>query len=89
LYKVQNSKKHKLRLYSQPDRQALLFSASGSRSEGKTYQLFVFDMDGRLVTEAHIRNSQTTALNNISSGNYWFEVYLADEEVENGQLMVK
>jgi hypothetical protein len=89
LYKVQNSKKYKLRLYSQPDRQALLFSASGSGSEGKNYKLFVFDMDGRLVAEAHIKSSETTALNNISSGNYWFEVFLADEEVENGQLMVK
>jgi hypothetical protein len=63
------------------------FSANGE--DGKVYQLFLFDMDGRLVNQTHIRNKETTVLTNISEGNFLFEVFTDDERIENGQLMVR
>lgn len=85
--KGQTSKKHKIKLYPDARQQVLFFSANGE--EGKVYQLFLFDMDGRLVSQAHIRNKETTVLTTIAEGNYLFEVFTDDERIENGQLTVR
>ena len=85
--KSQSSKKYKIRLYPDTRQQVLFFSANGE--DGKVYQLFLFDMDGRLVSQTHIRNKETTVLTNISEGNFLFEVFTDDERIENGQLTVR
>jgi hypothetical protein len=85
--KSQTSKKHKIRLYPDARQQVLFFSANGE--DGKVYQLYLFDMDGRLVNQAQIRNKETTVLTTISEGNYLFEVFTDDERIENGQLTVR
>ena len=85
--KSQSSKKHKIRLYPDARQQVLFFSANGQ--DGKVYQLFLFDMDGRLVSQTRIRNRETTVLTNISEGNFLFEVFTDDERIENGQLTVR
>jgi hypothetical protein len=83
----QSSRKHKIRLYPDARQQVLFFSANGE--DGKVYQLFLFDMDGRLVSQTRIRNRETTVLTNISEGNFLFEVFTDDERIENGQLTVR
>ena len=85
--KSQVSKKHKIKLYPDARQQVLFFSANGE--EGKVYQLFLFDMDGRLVSQTRIRSRETTVLTNISEGNFLFEVFTDDERIENGQLTVR
>ncbi len=85
--KTQNNRQHKIRLYTEAGQESLLFTVNGV--EGKNYQLYVFDMDGKLVTQANIHNRETSVLNNISKGNYLFEVLINDEQVESGQLTVK
>lgn len=85
--KSQTSKKYKIKLYPDARQQVLFFSANGE--EGKVYQLFLFDMDGRLVSQTRIRNRETTVLTNISEGNFLFEVFTDDERIENGQLTVR
>lgn len=85
--KSQSSKKHKIKLYPDARQQVLFFSANGE--DGKVYQLFLFDMDGRLVSQTRIRNRETTVLTNISEGNFLFEVFTDDERIENGQLTVR
>ena len=85
--KSQSSKKHKIRLYPDARQQVLFFSANGQ--EGKVYQLFLFDMDGRLVSQTNIRNRETTVLTNITEGNFLFEVFTDDERIENGQVTVR
>jgi hypothetical protein len=74
-------------LYPDARQQVLFFSASGEN--GKVYQLFLFDMDGRLVSQTQIRNRETTVLTNISEGNFLFEVFTDDERIENGQVKVR
>ena len=85
--KAQTSKKHKIKLYPDARQQVLFFSATGE--EGKIYQLYLFDMDGRLVSQTRIRNRETTGLTNISEGNFLFEVFTDDERIENGSLTIK
>ena len=81
------SKKNKIRLFPDARQQVLFFSANGE--DGKVYQLFLFDMDGRLVSQTHIRNKETTVLTNIQEGNFLFEVFTDDERIENGQVTVR
>ena len=85
--KSQSSKKNKVRLYPDVRQQVLFFSAGGE--DRKVYQLYLFDMDGRLVNQASIRARETTVLTNISEGNYLFEVFTDDERIENGHLAVR
>jgi len=85
--KTLNNKKYKIKLYADDLNQALLFTVNGI--DGQKYQLFPFDMESRLVTVASIRNKETSALNGISDGNYLYEVFMNDEQIESGRLTVK
>jgi hypothetical protein len=81
------SKKNKIRLFPDAKQQVLFFSVVGE--DKKVYQLYLFDMDGRLVGQASIRNKETTVLTTLSEGNYLFEVFTDDERIENGHLIVR
>jgi hypothetical protein len=81
------SKKHKIKLYPNASHQVLFFSANGE--QGRVYQFYLFDMEGKLVKQANIRNNQTTVLNKIEKGNYFFEVFSDDERIENGLVIVR
>jgi len=81
------SKKNKIRLFPDARQQVLFFSANGE--DKRVYQLYLFDMDGRLVSQASIRNRETTVLTALSEGNYLFEVFTDDERIENGHLVVR
>jgi hypothetical protein len=85
--KTQNNKKHRMRLYSNDREDQILFSVNGP--EGNTYQLYLFDMDGHMVTQANAGSRETRVLNGIERGNYLFEVFTHDEQVESGQLTIK
>lgn len=82
-----NSKKHRIKLFTASDAKTILFTADGV--DGKHYTLFVFDLDGKLVTQSVIRNHETGILPVISAGGYLYEVFVEDQKVENGQLTVK
>jgi hypothetical protein len=82
-----NTRKHKIKLYPNANHQVLFFSASGE--DGKVYQLFLFNVEGKLVKQANIRNKETTVLNNMGKGNYLYEVFSDDERLENGQVIIR
>lgn len=81
------SKKYRIRLYPNANNEVLFFSARGN--EAKIYQLFLFDIEGKLVKQVNIKNKQTTVLDNIEKGNYLFEVFSDDERIENGQVIIR
>ena len=85
--KQYTNKKYKIRLYPNANQEVLFFSASGEA--GKIYQLFLFDMDGKLVKQANIKNRQTTVINQFDKGVYLFEVFSDDERIENGKVTVR
>jgi hypothetical protein len=82
-----NTKKHKIKLYPNTTHQVLFFSANGE--DGRIYQLFLFDVEGKLVKQVNIRNKETTVLNNMGKGNYLYEVFSEDERLENGQVIIR
>ncbi len=82
-----NSKKHKVRLFTASDAKTLLFTVDGIT--GNRYTLYVFDLDGKLVTQSVIQNHETSILPNIHSGGYLYEVFVEDQKVENGMLTVR
>ncbi len=85
--KSQTSKKYKIKIYPSATNEVLFFTASGE--SGKVYQLYVFDMDGKLVKQTQIHNKETTLLANFVKGNYMFDVFSDDERIENGTMVVR
>ena len=85
--KTQTNKKYKVKLYPNATSEVLFFSASGE--DGKVYQFYLFDMDGKLIKQTQIRNRETTLITKIEKGTYLFEVFSDDERIENGNLTVK
>ena len=81
------NKKYRVKLYPNASQEVIFFSASGT--DGKNYQLFVFDLEGKLVRQTQIKNKQTTIISNIEKGDYVFEVFSDDERIENGNLSIR
>jgi len=87
IQKQQISRKHGIRLYPDAGHHVLFFGAKGIY--GRAYQLYIFDVEGKLVKQVNIKNKQTTVLENIEKGDYLFEVFSDDERIENGQVIVR
>ncbi len=64
----------------------LLFGASKTN---ESFNLFIFDVEGNLVSTITIKDMQSKTISNLTKGNYSFEIFHADERVENGTLEVK
>lgn len=82
----QNAKKHKIRIIGS-GRDKVLCSVNGVTR--KPYQIFVFTIDSKLITHTTMRSGEMAALNNLSKGNYMFEVLMEDEKIESGQFTIK
>lgn len=78
---------HKFHLYPDATQKVLFFDVRGYN--GRVYQLFVFDMAGKIVKQAEIRNHQKTLITDIEKGNYLFEVFSDDDRIGNGQIAVR
>ncbi len=81
------NKKHRIRFFNANNASNLLFTVDGT--EGKTYKLYIFDLEGRLITQANIHNRETSLLNDIPAGGYLFDVFMDDKKIESGQLTLK
>lgn len=84
--KKRDSRSHKVALYPDAEQKVLFFNVRGF--SGKVYQLFVFDMQGKIVKQAEIRNKQTTLIKDIEKGTYIFEVFSNDDRIGEGQIAV-
>jgi hypothetical protein len=81
------AKSHRISLYPDANQKVVFFSVKGT--DGKVYQLYMFDVDGKLVHQAETRNKQTTVLKGIEKGVYFFEVFSDDMRIGNGQIAVR
>ena len=81
------SKSHRFTLTSDADNKVVFFSVKGL--QGRVYQLYVFDVDGKLLKQTEIRNKQTTLISNIEKGTYFFEVFTDDMRIGHGQIAVR
>lgn len=80
-------KSHRISLYPDANQKVVFFSVRGE--EGKVYQLYVFDLEGKLIRQAETRNKQTTILKGIQKGGYFFEVLCDDKRIGNGQIAIR
>ena len=80
-------KAHRINIYPDANQKVVFFSVRGE--EGKVYQLYVFDIEGRLVHQAETRNKQTTIVKGIQKGSYLFEVFSDDKRIGNGQIAIR
>lgn len=78
------NKKHKVKLFTASGYKTILFSVDGVGD--KRYTLYIFDLDGRLISQLAILNQETGVLSGIPAGSYSYEVLADDTKVENGQL---
>lgn len=80
------NKSQKFSLYPDATQKVLFFNVRGS--SGKVYQLYVFNMEGKIVKQAEARSKQTTLIKDIEKGTYLFEVFSDDDRIGNGQIAV-
>lgn len=81
-----SNKRHRVKLYPDADHQVLFFTAGGDQQQ--SYQLYLFDINGKLIRQVNIKHKHTTLLKNIQKGNYQFEVFSNDERIEAGHVSV-
>ena len=77
----------RINIYADADQKVVFFSVRGS--EAKVYELYIFDVDGRLVKQAETRNRQTTIIKGIQKGVYLYEVFSDDKRIGNGQISIR
>ncbi|MEJ7768677.1 MAG: T9SS type A sorting domain-containing protein [Chitinophagaceae bacterium] len=77
----------KIKLHRGATNDVLYFSALGN--DKKLYQLFVFDMAGKLVSQTRVRHLETSYLPKFEKGHYLFEIFSNDDRIEHGSLVVK
>lgn len=80
-------KSHRINLYPDANQKVVFFSVRGE--EGEVYQLYVFDIDGKLVKQAESRNKETIVIKGIKKGSYLFEVFSDDKRIGNGQIAIR
>jgi hypothetical protein len=85
--KYQNNKHHRAFIYSDDMQENVFFAVNGTHD--KSYQLFLFEMDGKLIRETRIPGKQSVLLIKIEKGNYLFELFSEDERIENGSIVIK
>ncbi len=80
-------KKKYTRLYYNHEQDVIFFAAKGE--QGRVYHLYLFDIDGNVTKEAKIRNNETTVLRNLDKGTYVYEIFIDDDRLENGQILIR
>lgn len=81
------SRSHKVSLYPDASQKVVFFSVKGE--EGRAYQLFIFDLEGRLIKQTEIRDKQTTVIREMNRGVYLFDVFSDDVRIGNGDMTVR
>lgn len=85
---VNNSEEKDVKLYPNPSTNgSVYFSAKGK--EVAAYQLFIFDMDAKLIKTVKIITNQTTIIKDLPKGTYMYDIMKDDERISKGQLIIK
>lgn len=58
------------------------------RSE-KDIQLYVFDVDGVMIENIRLQARQTKKINGLVKGTYLYDVFVKDESIERGKIVVE
>lgn len=83
---LQSKKPSVFELYPDVLQEVLLFTAKGEK--GKIYQLFLFNIDGKLLRQTQVHSKETSLLAGLTKGDYLFEILSNDERIGNGSITV-
>ena len=84
---LQSKKPSAFELYPDASHTVLLFAAKGEK--GKLYQLFLFNMDGKLTKQIQVHSEETSLLSGLQKGDYIFEVLSDDDRIGNGNIAIR
>lgn len=84
---LQSKKPPVFELYPDVSQEVLLFTAKGEK--GKMYQLFLFNIDGKLIRQTQIHSKETSLLSGLEKGDYLFEVLSDDDRLGNGNIAIR
>lgn len=85
---VNNVELKEVKLYPNPSTGgSVYFSAKGK--DMAIYQLYIFDMDAKLIRTVKIITNQTTIIKDLAKGTYLYDILKDDERVGKGQLIIK
>ena len=84
---LQSKKPPVFELYPDVSQAVLLFTAKGEK--GKLYQLFLFNIDGKLIRQTQIHSKETSLVAGLEKGDYLFEVLSNDDRIGNGNIAVR
>lgn len=73
-------------LYPDVSQEVLLFTAKGEK--GKVYQLFLFNIEGKLLKQTQVHSKETSLLSGFTKGDYLFEILSNDDRIGNGSITV-
>ena len=80
------SKLHTVKIYTNNSNTVLFFTGSGK--EGTSYKMLLFREKGSLIEVASVRNRETAVVSKPGKGNYYFEIFNNDDQIETGNIIV-
>lgn len=75
-----------VKVFPNPSKGTVYFSAESN--EVAQYQLYLFDIEGKLLRQKMILANQTALISALQRGTYLFEIFKNDERIDRGQLIV-
>ena len=52
-------------------------------------QLYVFDIDGVMIENIRLQAKETKKINGLLKGTYMYDVFVKDESIERGKIIVE
>lgn len=75
-------------VFPNPSENGIVYFSTKAKTISQ-YQLYVFDLDGKLVRQKLILSNQTTIIQQLTKGTYLFEIFRNDDRIDHGQLVVR
>jgi hypothetical protein len=83
--KLPLSKKVLIRLYPNPSYGKVSVTATTT----EPLHFYIFDLEGTLIYQAILNNKDRKNVENLKKGTYLYDVFLNDESIEEGKIIVK
>jgi hypothetical protein len=74
-----------IKLYPNPSYGKVSVTATTS----EPLHFYIFDLDGTLIYQAVLNNKEKKNVENLKKGTYLYDVFLNDESIEEGKIIVK
>ena len=80
------SKKETIKIYPNPSTSGNIHVSAVGKEE---LQFYVFELDGTMVSNIRLNGKEKKTIKNLRKGTYTYDVFMNDEGVESGTIVVK